>query len=177
MLAVGDRAVLAIDHRDDVLEQIALVECGVSAEVPGAFRRNPGAVAVDVRPSVAQRHDDQEWLDPLLCEQIVENVVRPPVPVPRMMIVREAVQEVEDRIAAISRLVVSRRNVDRQFARDAIRPRLVEQRPDLSVRHILNVVERRRRRQGRSTGWWSCWSRSRSSLAGCSGRSAERRRR
>ena len=38
-----------------------------------------------------------------------------------MMIVREAVQKVENRVAAISRLVVSGRNKDRQFASGAIR--------------------------------------------------------
>src|SRR6185295_833094 len=92
VLAIGGRAVLAVDHRDDVFDQIALVECRISTERAGALRWNPGAVAVDARPAVAQGHDDEKRLDLFLCEKIVENVVGAAVAVPRMMIVRKAVQ-------------------------------------------------------------------------------------
>jgi hypothetical protein len=40
--------------------------------------------------AVAERHDHDERLDGPSREQVVENVVRPPVAVPRMMIVRRA---------------------------------------------------------------------------------------
>ena len=136
--------VLAVDHRDDVLEQVALVQRRISAERPGSFRRNASPVAVDVGAAVAERHDHEERLDGPLCQQVVENVVRPAVPVPRMMIVREPVEQVEHGIAAISRLLVSRRQIDGQLTGDAVRSGLVEQRPELSMRDVLDVIERGR---------------------------------
>src|SRR5690606_25492062 len=42
--AIGARAVLAVDQRDDVLEDVALVQREIAAEGPGIGRRDAGAV-------------------------------------------------------------------------------------------------------------------------------------
>ena len=94
--------------------------------------------------AVAERHDDDEWLDGPRGEQVVENQVRPAEPIPGILVGVGAVEQIQYGISRRLVLVITRRRINREPPRGAERLGLIPMRADLTVRYRLRVVEGRR---------------------------------
>ena len=131
MSGVASRAVVRLDERDDVLQQL------VVERILGRIRGHH--LAARRRP--AGRHDDDHRHGLLLGEQVVEDVVGAADGRPRDGGVAAAMNQVEHREAA-GALLVSGRRVDVHLAaRVAERLCHVADEPDGAVRHVARLGE------------------------------------
>ena len=79
------------------------------------------------------------------CNQVVEDQIRSPKAIPGVLIGVGAMEQIENRIPHSLAFVVAGRCIHREAPHAVERLRLIPMRANLTMRHRLSVVERRRR--------------------------------
>ena len=149
MVAVGDRAIGGVDHRNQVADHHLFKRAELPAEIEAQDSAPARPCAADLTAQPARQadvritlfHDNQHRLRLSRGQEIVEDEADPSLVRPAGLVLAAAMLQVEHRVARVAIGVVARRRVNEDPPLLVRRLREVPALADLAVRHVLRRVE------------------------------------